>query len=108
MQSRVLLTAAVALLAASIISAFGLARAEAPDIAGSYRCEPQPMPCKWGTTFSVAPAGNKLELKSEKGELLHAQFTSPITISAEPPWNSLGVIYGRTIEWSDGTKWQKL
>ena len=74
---------------------------------GNYRCEPQPVSCPLGQTFSVTQSGDTLRLKSDKGEQGDARLTSDTTISAGPPWNMLGVAHNGAIEWSNGTKWQK-
>jgi hypothetical protein len=83
------------------------AQSAASNLAGSYRCEVQPSPCDRGQTFMITQSGNNLELKSDKGEQVNAKLTSPTTISAGPTWNMLGVVYGNTIEWSNGTRWRK-
>jgi hypothetical protein len=77
------------------------------NLAGSYRCEPEPSPCDRGLTFTITQSGNTLQLKSDKGEQVNANLTSPTTISAGPTWNMLGVVYDNTIEWSNGTRWRK-
>lgn len=97
--------AAVIGLAVSVCHA--RAQTAAPNLSGNYRCEPQPVSCQWGETFSVTQSGNTLELKSDKGEQGSARLTSETTISAGPPWNMLGVIHDGAIEWSSGTKWRK-
>ena len=46
--------------------------------------------------------------KNEKGEVSNATLTSDITISAGAPFNTLGIIRAdHSIDWSNGTKWQK-
>ena len=77
------------------------------NFSGNYRCEPQPVSCSSGQTFSVTQSGDTLRLKSDKGEQGDARLTSDTTISAGPPWNMLEVAHNGAIEWSNGTKWRK-
>jgi len=84
--------------------------AQAPNLAGTYRCGPDAKACEWsGSTFTVTQTGNNLDIKNDKGEMGIAQVTSNISVSAGPPWNMLGVISGdaRSIDWSNGTQWRK-
>jgi len=84
--------------------------AQAPSLAGTFRCGPDAKACEWsGATFTVTQAGNNLDIKNNKGEAGSATVTSNISISAGPPWNMLGTISGdaRTIDWSNGTRWTK-
>jgi hypothetical protein len=83
------------------------AEGAASNLAGTYRCEPEPSPCVRGQTFTITQSGNTAELKSDKGEEVRARVTSPTTLSAGPTWNMLGVVNGGTIEWSNGTRWRK-
>jgi|SRR5581483_2709288 hypothetical protein len=76
------------------------------DVSGHYRCEPQPAPCR-ASTFSAAQSGDKVELKSDSGEIGEARLTSRSTLSAGAPFNMLGVIRAGAIEWSNGTRWVK-
>lgn len=78
-----------------------------PDLKGKYSCEPGPRECLLGKTFVVTQSGNRLEMENEKGERAYGQRTSDITITIGPPWNTLGLIYGNSIEWSNGTKWAR-
>jgi hypothetical protein len=89
----------------------GAARADetAPNLAGTYRCEPQPAACHSGKTFTVTQSGDQIEFKSDSGFVGHAKFTSAISLSASPPWNSLGVITpDNHVQWSNGTEWRKM
>ena len=62
-------------------------------MSGSYRCEPQPSPCQWpGQTLSITQTGTTLDLKNQQGSIAQAKLTSDISLSAGPPWNSLGLI----------------
>jgi hypothetical protein len=80
-----------------------------PNIAGTYRCEPDPDPCQSGQTFTVTQTGDQVEFKSDNGLVGHARFTSPISLSGLPPWNSLAVITpDNHVQWSNGTQWQKM
>jgi hypothetical protein len=99
--------AMVVLLLASTLSGHTQESKAPPDLGGKYRCEPQPRECQLGKTFVVTQSGTRLEMENEKGERIHAQRTSDITITMGPPWNNLGVIYGNSIQWSNGTKWAK-
>ena len=94
-----------AILMLTSVSAY--AQGAASNIAGTYRCEPEPSPCVRGQTFMITQSGNTAKLKSDKGEQVHARVTSPTTLSAGPTWNMLGVVNGGTIEWSNGTRWRK-
>jgi hypothetical protein len=89
----------------------GLAQAQpnAPNLSGTYRCEPQPAPCKWqGQTQTISQSGTKLELKIDSNELAAGKVTSNITVSAGPPYNAEGLVRpDHSIEWSNGTKWVK-
>jgi hypothetical protein len=81
----------------------------APNLAGNYRCQPQPDKCDvWGTMVSITQEGNKVSLNNEKGSFADAKLTSNITLSAAPPFSANGVIMpDRSIQWSDGTRWVK-
>jgi len=80
-----------------------------PNLAGSYRCEPQPAPCKTGQTFTVTQTDDQIEFKSDNGFVGHAKFTSRISLSGTPPWNSLAVITpDNHVQWSNGTQWRKM
>jgi hypothetical protein len=83
------------------------AQTAAVNLSGNYRCEPQSMSCRSGLAFSISQSGNLLELKGDTGEQGNGRLTSETTISAGPPWNTLGVVYDGMIEWSNGTKWRK-
>jgi hypothetical protein len=95
------------------IGMFGLcvtaqAQVAAPNLAGNYRCQPQPDKCIWGATVSIAQEGKKVSLNNEKGSFADAKLTSNITLSAAPPFNANGLIMpDRSIEWSNGTRWVK-
>jgi hypothetical protein len=42
------------------------------------------------------------------GPIADGKMTSDVTISAGPPWNSIGVVMpDRSIQWSSGTHWRK-
>jgi hypothetical protein len=93
------------------VAVSGLAQAaQAPSLAGTYRCGPDAKACEWtGNTLTVTQTGNNLDIKTDKGDVGTATVTSNISISAGPPWNMLGTISGdtRTIDWSNGTQWRK-
>jgi hypothetical protein len=109
MLSRFVLVAAVALVTAAL--PFGAARGDEPlpNLAGTYRCEPQPAACRSGQTFIITQSKDQIEFKNESGSVGHATFTSPISLSGSSPWNSLGIITpDKHIEWSNGTQWRKM
>ena len=109
MLSKSVLVCLIATAAASLL--LGTARADesVPSLAGTYRCEPQPRPCRSGNTFTVTQNGDQIEFKSDSGFVGHAKFTSRISLSGSAPWNSLGVITPENhVQWSNGTEWRKM
>jgi hypothetical protein len=110
MLSKSVLISLIATTAASLLLGTAGADEATPNLAGTYRCEPQPAPCHSGQTFTVTQTGADLEFKSDSGTVGHAKFTSSISLSAAAPWNSLGVITAenRVIQWSNGTQWRKM
>ena len=110
MPTKSVLVAAIATSAASALLGAAHAENATPNLAGTYRCEPEPSPCSSGRTFTVTQSGTQLEFKSDSGTVGHATLTSPVSLSALPPWNSLGVILSdnRVIQWSNGTQWRKM
>jgi len=109
MQTRPILIVATVIIATSVFGSPVRAEPPAPNLAGTYRCEADPSPCGTGKTFTVTETGSQIEFKNESGNVWHAKFTSNISLSGIPTWNSNGVISSdnRTIEWSNGTKWRK-
>jgi len=105
-----LFVSAIAMLAASSFSGYAEAQpAAAPNLSGTYRCEPEPSSCKnSGQTFTVTQSGNILDLKSSDGGFGQAKLTSNTTMSVGGPWNMVGTVVpdGR-IQWSNGTDWRK-
>ena len=97
--------------AVSALAVLGVAQAaQAPTLAGTYRCGPDAKACEWsGTTFTVTQNGNVLDVKNDKGAEGVVHVTSNVSLSAGPPWNMLGTISAdaRTIDWSNGTQWRK-
>jgi hypothetical protein len=109
MLSKSVLISVVALAAASLPFTGTRADDTLPNLAGTCRCEPQPAPCQSGQTFTVTQSGDQVEFKSENGLIGHARFTSPISLSGSPPWNSLAVITPDShVQWSNGTQWRKI
>jgi hypothetical protein len=109
MLTKSVLISVIATATASLL--LGTARADEtpPNLAGTYRCEPQPAPCQSGQTFTVTQSGDQIEFKSDNGFVGHAKFTSRISLSGTPPWNSLGVITpDNHVQWSNGTQWRKM
>jgi hypothetical protein len=93
----------------SFLGNAGAQSTAAPNFAGTYRCEPEPVSCQAsGQIFTVTQSGNDLELKNDHGLIGRATVTSNISLSAGGPWNMLGVVVpdGR-IQWSNGTAWRK-
>jgi hypothetical protein len=99
----------IAALAAFAFAELARAQSSAPNLSGTYRCQPQPDPCKWqGQTPTISQSGTKLELKIDNNELAEGKLTSNITVTAGPPYNAEGLIRpDHSIEWSNGTKWVK-
>src|ERR1700730_17664170 len=102
----------IAALAASSLPGSALAQAQQgarANLAGVYRCEPQPSACPWpGPTMSLSVAGADLEPKNDQGAFANGKRTSDITVSGGPPWNAIGIVLpDHSIQWSNGTKWQK-
>jgi hypothetical protein len=99
------------IIALGTLAFIGAAQAQgaAPDLGGTYKCQPSPSPCLWsGPSASISQSGNKLEIKGENGATADATLTSDITIVAGGTFNSLGIIRpDKSIDWSDGTKWTK-
>jgi hypothetical protein len=99
----------VATIAVMFLPALAQAQSSAPNLSGTYRCQPQPTPCTWqGPAPTITQSGNKLELNINKNEIAEGKLTSNITVSAGPPYNADGLIRpDHSIEWSNGTKWIK-
>jgi hypothetical protein len=85
----------------------GHAQGSSANLAGTYRCSPEPAQCQ-APTFSILQNGPALEIKAENGPIADGKTTSDLTISAGPPWNSIGVVMpDGSIQWSSGTHWRK-
>jgi hypothetical protein len=99
----------LALVAAAASAVPALAQAQEPNLAGTYRCVPEPDSCKWvGQSLTITQTGKDVTLNLNPNEVANAKITSPITLSAGPPFNALGrIMPDRSIEWSNGTKWVK-
>jgi hypothetical protein len=109
MLNKSILISVVAIATGSLPPGTVRADESVPNIAGTYRCEPQPARCQSGQTFTVTQNGDQIEFKSETGVVGQAKFTSRISLSGTPPWNSLGVITpDKHVQWSNGTQWQKM
>jgi hypothetical protein len=109
MLMKPLFVSLIAALAALVLPVVAQAQSSAPNLSGTYRCQPQPAPCKWqGPAPTITQSGAKLELNIDKNEIAEGKVTSNLTISAGPPYNADGLIRpDRSIEWSNGTKWVK-
>lgn len=82
--------------------------AAAPNLAGTYKCQPQPVKCQWGDTVSITQTGNTVQLNNDSGSFADGKITSNITVSGAPPFSANGVILpDRSIQWSNGTHWMK-
>jgi hypothetical protein len=80
------------------------------NLAGTYRCGPDAKACQWlGTTITITQSGSKLEIKSEKGGTAAGELMGNVGATAGPPMNMIAAISanGRTLDWSNGTKWTK-
>src|SRR5262245_30374719 len=99
----------MAALAAFVFTGPAQDQSSAANLSGTYRCQPQPNPCRWqGQTPTISQSGTKLELKINTDELAEGKLTSNITVSAGPPYNAEGLVRpDHSIEWSNGTKWIK-
>jgi hypothetical protein len=91
------------------LSAAHAEKAAMPNLAGNYRCSPNPTPCAVdATAFTITQKGDRIEFKSDKGLIGAGVMTSPTTISIVAPWNMLGVVHkDGAIHWSNGTIWRK-
>jgi hypothetical protein len=109
MQVKPFLVAASALVFIGSLPQAAAAEAAVPNLTGTYGCEPAPEQCRSGRIFEVTQSGAHLEFKSDNGDVGQAALTSNISLSAAPPWNTLGVITSPNgvIEWSNGTIWRK-
>ena len=109
MLSKFILHSLTATAAASLLLGTAQANEMTPNLTGTYRCEPQPAPCRSGQSFTVTQSGDKIEFKSDNGYVGHAKLTSHISLSGLPTWNVLGVITAdNQIQWSNGTQWRRM
>ena len=70
MLKNYLSISSIAALAAFGFAGMAQAQSSAPNLSGTYRCQPQPDPCKWqGQTPTISQSGTKLELKINSDEL---------------------------------------
>ena len=106
---KTFVSVAIPLAAIALFAQEAQAAAAQPNLAGTYRCGPDAKACEWsGLSFTVTQNGNALEIKNDKNVTGTATVTSPISISAGPPWNMLGTIsVNNVIDWSNGTQWRK-
>jgi hypothetical protein len=108
MQKKLLLSSFVVGLSAALAGP-AAAQGAAPNLSGTYRCEPEPVSCQWsGQTFTIQQSGTKLDMKNDKGDVGQGLLSSNSTLSVGAPWNMLGVIEpDNRIQWSNGTQWRK-
>jgi hypothetical protein len=108
MQKKLLLSSFVVGLSAALAGP-AAAQGVAPNLSGTYRCEPEPVSCQWsGQTFTIQQSGTKLDMKNDKGDVGQGLLSSNSTLSVGAPWNMLGVIEpDNRIQWSNGTQWRK-
>lgn len=80
-----------------------------PNLAGTYRCVPEPSSCRWqGKSLAISQTGSNVQINVDKDEFAAGKVTSNITVSAGPPFNAEGrILPDHSIEWSNGTKWTK-
>jgi hypothetical protein len=99
----------IAALSALALPGLAQAQSSAPNLAGTYRCVPEPSSCQWQEQNpTISQTGATVQLNINKGEFADGKLTSNITVSAGPPFNSEGLIRpDHSIEWSNGTKWLK-
>src|SRR4051812_37381404 len=88
MLSKSVLVSLIASATASLL--LGTARADEgpPNLAGTYRCEPQPAPCQSGQSFTVPQTADQIEFKSDIGYVGDAKLTSRISLSGSPGFAS--------------------
>ena len=95
----------------SAIAVQGIAHAQpaAPNLSGTYRCQPQPAPCTWqGPAPTISQSGSTVRLNINKDEFADGKMFSNTTLAAGPPFNAEGrIMPDHSIEWSNGTKWVK-
>jgi hypothetical protein len=108
MVRRFILISLIGIATAAPLPGPARAAETAPNLAGTYRCEPLPSPCQTGQIFTVTQSGDEIEFKSDNGFVGHAKLTSSISLSGSAPWNSLGVISENQIQWSNGTQWRRM
>src|SRR5580704_18272138 len=107
MLKTVLCVSILAALSAIAFTGQASAQGAVPNLAGTYRCSPEPIACN-APTYTVTQNGNVLELKAENGTIAEAKVTSARTLSGGPPFNSNGLILpDNSIQWSNGTHWRK-
>jgi hypothetical protein len=107
MLKNVLCVSILAALAAIVFAGQASAQGAVPNLAGTYRCTPEPIACN-APSYTVTQNGNVLELKAENGPIAEAKVTSNRTLSGGPPFNSNGLILpDNSIQWSNGTHWRK-
>jgi hypothetical protein len=99
----------IAALSAFVVPGLAQAQQSQPSLAGTYRCVPEPESCKWqGQSLTISQTGSTIKLNINTGETADAKLTSPISLSAGPPFNALGhIMPDKSIEWTNGTKWVK-
>ena len=49
----------------------------AANLAGTYRCQPEPSPCPW-PPMSIVQTANTVELKNDHGVVADGKVTTPI------------------------------
>jgi hypothetical protein len=99
----------IASLSAFALPGLAQAQSSAPNLAGTYRCVPEPSSCQWQEPNpTISQTGATLQLNINKDEFAEGKLTSNITVGAGPPFNALGLIRpDHSIEWSNWTKWIK-
>ena len=76
MLSKSILISVVAIATAGLPPGTVRADESVPNIAGTYRCEPQPAPCQSGQTFTVTQKGDQIEFTRQVGTFATEQLVA--------------------------------
>jgi hypothetical protein len=96
--------ALIAGLSAFAVQGIAHAQPAAPNLSGTYRCQPQPAPCTWqGPAPTISQSGSTVRLNINKDEFADGKLFSSTTLAAGPPFNAEGrIMPDHSIEWSNG------
>ena len=81
--------------------------AQPADFSGTYFCEPQPLPCRLGETYTIAQTGTDLVVTIPDGDTANGEISGDAVLTVGAPLNMLGLVRNGAIEWSNGTKWTR-